>query len=94
MFKSIDRDVIEFLADNPNALQAVRHWMQDLENERTRPQRERPQREQAERDRRAALPSKPCPGLLRKNECGNETPGGYMCDDCNAEFSSDPDAYK
>ncbi len=89
MLKRLPSDVATFLRENPKELQTVRFRMQDLENERTRPRRE-----QAERDRRAALPLSKCPGLLGPSSCDNMTPGGFVCDDCNAEFSSDPDAYK
>lgn len=83
------KDVMIFLANDIKELTLVKHRMIDVENERTRPVREA-----EEAARIAALPMKPCRGLLGKNECGNSTPGGFMCDDCNYEFSSDPDAYK
>jgi hypothetical protein len=89
MSRGLASDVIDFLLDHPEELKHVMHRMQDVEERRTRPMREH-----AEQERRAALPLKPCTGLLGRNECGNETPGGFMCDDCNAEFSSDPAAYK
>jgi hypothetical protein len=81
-------DVYKFLLEHPEEVQHVRHRMADAEEKRTRPAREA-----AERERRAKLPLKQCPGLLG-GDCTNMTPGGYICDDCNAEFASDPDAYK
>ena len=82
-------DVLQFLLDHPDEVQHVRYRMQDMENKMLQPLRD-----EEERKRRAALPLKKCPGLLGPNSCSNMTPGGYICDDCNAEFSSDPDAYK
>jgi hypothetical protein len=86
--RELPHDIVVFLLDNPYEVQHVRYRMADAEERRTRPARE-----QAERDRRAKLPLKRCPGLLN-GDCSTLTPGGYLCGDCNGEFSSDPDAYK
>jgi hypothetical protein len=88
MPKRLPQDVVQFLQDNPDELQHVRYRMQDAEEKRTRPAREA-----AERERRAKLPLKQCPGL-GYGACSNMTHGGFICESCQAEFSSDPDAYK
>lgn len=82
------QEVVEFLIQNPKELQRVKDRMHDLKLEA-----ERPQNEAAEKARRAKLPMKNCPGL-GYGKCSNKTPGGFVCKQCNDEFSSDPDAYK
>lgn len=88
MASRLPKEVVQFLLDNPDELQHVRYRMADAEEKRTRPAREA-----AERERRASLPLKKCTALPYTN-CQNMTPGGYICDDCAAEYREDPDAFK
>jgi len=86
--RELPSDVLQFLLDHPDEVQHVRYRMKDMEERMMRPIRE-----EEERKRRAALPLKKCTALPYTN-CQNMTPGGYICDDCAAEYREDPDAFK
>lgn len=88
MAMRLPREVVEFLAGDPKELERVKSRMKDVEE-----LRQRPIREAAEKERRTKLPLKKCTALPYTN-CQNMTPGGYICEDCAAEYREDPDAFK